>query len=594
MSSEARFNIQRTLNKPVYGVLILLFVTLSVYYPVLNAHLLHFDDLGMVQELSNPYQPPSIKSFFLSGTNSRYYRPLLLSSFVLDHYIWQQEAAGYHLTNYLLHAANALLLYFILFRLAGQFNFTNKLLPLGGSMLFALHPLTCESVAWVSGRSDILAAFFCLSAFLFYQHNSRTGAVVSLLLGLLSKESALSIIPVIALADFWIRRCEGKKIGQAILSSLSWIITLSLPLSIYVYLRTGGIFSLDTGVKEALSNKIIVEKSTSNVAYYLNAAADYCARLLSAGSFYIKKLFIPFPLNFAIYKINEQIYLLLSALILLPAAYMALKKKSTMLGWTILLGAGFFPGLFVATSRMAWMPFAERYLYLSCAIWATFMVFAGQWLIRHWPNGKRITACLFTILILLWGTTTSLRVFTWHDDFQLWTAAYKSSPASGKVIYKYGVTLIGEGRKKNGLKMIKKALKAIKDNKWRAYALITLGDEAMTVHDFTTAGQRYQEALKANDGAFEQTALATFYVRLPATTPEDIKKNTDRAVMHYMTAYKLRNDPVFLFQAAKLQVKNNQGAAKKLYREIIDKHPSSQEAVFASQTLHYLEQQHGI
>ncbi len=594
MSAGTRFNIQQTLNKPVYGVLILLFVTLAVYYPVLNAHLLHFDDLGMVQELSNPYQPPSIKDFFLSGTHSRYYRPLLLSSFVLDHYIWQQEATGYHLTNYLLHAANVLLLYFILSRLAGQFNFGNKLLPLGGSLLFALHPLTCESVAWVSGRTDVLAAFFCLGAFLFYQHNSRTGAAICLLLGLLSKESALAIIPVTALADFWIKRWEGKKFKQAVFSSLSWIITLSAPLTIYLYLRTGGTFSLDTGVKEALSNKIIVAKPAGNLGYYLSAAADYCARLLSAGSFYIKKLFIPFPLNFAIYKINERLYLLLSALVLLPAAYMALKKNSTILGWTALLWAGFFPGLLVATSRMAWMPFAERYLYLACAIWAAFMVFAGQWLITRFPNGKRVTAYIFTVLILLWGTTTVFRISTWHDDFRLWTAAYKSSPASGKIMYKYGVALIGEGKRKTGLKMIKEALKTIKDDKWRAYALITLGNEAMNVHDFTWAGQRYREALKANDGDFEQSSLAAFYARLPTLKPKDMKKNIDRAVRHYMAAYKLRNDPNFLFQAARLLIKNNHDAAKKLYREIIDKHPTSQEAVFASRTLHYWGRQHGI
>ncbi len=594
MSVGARFNIQHTLNKPVYGILILLFVTLFVYYPVLNAHLLHFDDLGMVQELSNPYQPPSIKDFFLSGTHSRYYRPLLLSSFVLDHYIWQQQAAGYHLTNYLLHAANALLLFFILSRLTVKFNFDNKLLPLGGSLLFALHPLTCESVAWVSGRTDVLAAFFCLSAFLFYQHNSRTGAAICLLLGLLSKESALSIIPVIALADFWIRRWEGKKIKQAIFSSLSWIITLSAPLLIYLYLRTGGVFSVDTGVKEALSNKIIIDKPVGNIGYYLNAAISYCARLLSAGSFYIKKLFIPFPLNFAIYKIDNRLYLLLSALIMLPAVYMALKKNSTILGWTALLVAGFFPGLFVATSEMAWMPFAERYLYLACAVWAAFMVFSGQWLITRFPlNGKKITVYIFTALILLWGTTTSLRISTWHDDSRLWTAAYRSSPASGKIMYKYGMTLIGTGRRKAGLKIIKDSLKIIRDGKWRAYALITLGNEAMSVHDFTAAGQRYQKALKADDGYFTQSALAAFYAGLPALTPADLKKNTDRAVSHYIAAYKLKNDPNFLFQAAKLLIKNNQNAAKKLYREIIDKHPTSQEAAFASQTLYYWGQQHG-
>ncbi|HHL52793.1 MAG TPA: hypothetical protein ENJ39_05405 [Flammeovirgaceae bacterium] len=594
MSIATRINIERTLNKPFYAVLILLFLTLFVYYPVLNAHLLHFDDLGMVQELSNPYQPPSIRSFFLSGTHSRYYRPLLLSSFVLDHDIWQQEAAGYHLTNYLLHAANVLLLYFILSQLAAQFNFAGRLLPLGGSLLFALHPLTCESVAWVSGRTDILAAFFSLSAFLFYLHKSRTGTTICLLLGLLSKESALSIIPVIALSDFWIRRWEGQQIKQAIFSSLSWIATMSVSLLIYLYMRTGGIFSLDTGVKEALTNKVIMAKSTDNISYYLSAATDYCSRLLSASSFYIKKLFVPFPLNFAIYKINERIYLLSATLILLSIAYMTLKKKTAMLGWTALLVAGFAPGLLVATSKIAWMPFAERYLYLSCAIWAAFMIFAGQWLITHFANGKRVAAFLFTVLILLWGTTTSLRALTWHDDFRLWTAAYKSSPDSGKIMYKYGVALTGKGRKKAGLKMIKESLKTIKDDKWRAYALITLGNQAISVHDFIRAGKRYQEALKAQNGYFEQAALASFYAQLPALSPKDIKTNIDKAVRHYIAAYKLKNKPNFLFQAARLLAKNNRDAAQSLYQEIIEKHPTSQEAVFARQTLHYLGQQHGI
>lgn len=134
--------------------------------------------------------------------SSNYYRPLVTLSYVIDYAIFGTSPAGYHLTNVVLHTLNVTLLFLLLIELA---------LPLAvcaaGSALFAVHPALAESVAWVSGRTDLLATTWILLSILTLLSACRTkkpqvlglvGAGVCCLGGMLSKESAL-IAPVLAL-----------------------------------------------------------------------------------------------------------------------------------------------------------------------------------------------------------------------------------------------------------------------------------------------------------------------------------------------------------------------------------------------------------
>ena len=99
----------------------------------------------------------------------------------LDYSVWGMRPTGYHLTNVLLHAANAVLVYLLalrLFRLAERTRAAASA-PRGSGRRhragFALHPLRVESVAWVTERRDVLSLLFYLSTVLAYLRSRTDG-----------------------------------------------------------------------------------------------------------------------------------------------------------------------------------------------------------------------------------------------------------------------------------------------------------------------------------------------------------------------------------------------------------------------------------
>ena len=104
-----------------------------------------------------------------------HYAPLTWITFGADYLVWGLDPLGYHLTNLLLHTANAVVFYLIAFRLlqGGIPGATDRPLPLRlsaalAALVFAVHPLRVESVAWATERRDVLSGLFYLLAVLVY------------------------------------------------------------------------------------------------------------------------------------------------------------------------------------------------------------------------------------------------------------------------------------------------------------------------------------------------------------------------------------------------------------------------------------------
>lgn len=93
-----------------------------------------------------------------------YYRPIISLSYMADYVLWGLNPWGFHLSNIIFHTICGILVYLI-------FNllFDNRYTSLAASLLFVCHPIHTESVTWISGRTDVVAAIFFLSAFYFYQ-----------------------------------------------------------------------------------------------------------------------------------------------------------------------------------------------------------------------------------------------------------------------------------------------------------------------------------------------------------------------------------------------------------------------------------------
>jgi tetratricopeptide (TPR) repeat protein len=178
-------------------------VAAAVYANALpNAFL--WDDLHLV--VANPAikRWDAVPALFTSDlfpgpVESGYYRPLQALSYALDYALWGLAPAGFRLTNVALHAATAVLLH----RVAGAL-FASAAAALVAALLFAVHPLHVEAVAYVAGRSDPLAAACLLLAVLGFVRGDRRGRVVSVAafaLALLAREAALVLPLLLVVVD---------------------------------------------------------------------------------------------------------------------------------------------------------------------------------------------------------------------------------------------------------------------------------------------------------------------------------------------------------------------------------------------------------
>src|SRR5712691_8327827 len=151
-------------------------VTVVPFLPTLDNQFVNWDDDDNLVE--NPqYRGLGWTHFRWMWTTSHigHYAPLTWMTFGLDYLLWGMNPVGYHLTNLLLHAANAVGFFFVAHRLLtlalprpSERGHALTVSAGVAALVFAIHPLRVESVAWVTERRDVLSALFYLSAILGY------------------------------------------------------------------------------------------------------------------------------------------------------------------------------------------------------------------------------------------------------------------------------------------------------------------------------------------------------------------------------------------------------------------------------------------
>jgi hypothetical protein len=137
---------------------------------------------------------------------ARNFAPLTVFTLLIDHTFWGLNPAGYHLTNVLLHGINAILVWWLVRRLVKDDS-----IALVTAVLFSVHPVQVESVAWISSRKTLLSTTCMLASGLCWLRSDRAvkgemWGTLWLLLGLLSKASAVVVPPIVLLYDVLIRR----------------------------------------------------------------------------------------------------------------------------------------------------------------------------------------------------------------------------------------------------------------------------------------------------------------------------------------------------------------------------------------------------
>src|SRR5882757_7721884 len=146
--------------------LLLVACTLAIYNPVNQNGFVNYDD--DVYVTANRHVQEGLRWTTLSWAFTTFdaanWHPLTWISHALDYQIFKLNPAGHHYGNVLLHCANVVLLFLVLF------NVTKRTWPsLIVAAIFAVHPLNVESVAWVAERKNVLSMFLLLLAFWTYQ-----------------------------------------------------------------------------------------------------------------------------------------------------------------------------------------------------------------------------------------------------------------------------------------------------------------------------------------------------------------------------------------------------------------------------------------
>src|SRR3989442_4886564 len=146
---------------------------------LLNEFVQWDDQVNLVENPHFRGLAPRQLGWMFTTTLMGHYIPVTWLSFGLDYVLWGMQPAGYHFTNLLLHAANAVLFYRVARRLlaAARPDTSRTALRAGAAvaaLFFAVHPLRAESVAWATERRDVLSGLLFLTCVLLYLRAAGT------------------------------------------------------------------------------------------------------------------------------------------------------------------------------------------------------------------------------------------------------------------------------------------------------------------------------------------------------------------------------------------------------------------------------------
>lgn len=408
--------------RPLHLAIILCAVTVAVYCSAFSGDF-HYDDLSAI--LDNPHLDRW--QTFVVHLDHRV-RPFLYATFFIDRSLYGVNPAGYHLLNLLLHLGSGLLVYRILTRaVRGE----RSSVPAWTALLFLIHPIATETVTYISGRASGLMAFFYLLSFFFYIKASEqsealtlrrlylSGAVISFLLSIGSKETAVTLPIILLLWDGIIRRLTGPELC-AVMSSRHrpfWIVLLLAAAWAWFHPRY-----------------IALAQFSFNIRPFW----DHLLSELHAIAYALMLFFTPWNQNFdhdlplfhsvAQYPLPIDLSLLLA---IAGAALFSVRRFPLVafgLAWFFLqlLPTSLIPRNDLLSERNLYLPSIG--LFLAMAAGASCFI---RWLTTAVPRPNPVrfgSASLAALLVLVLCFFTNQRNQLYRDQMSLWSDAVLKSP----------------------------------------------------------------------------------------------------------------------------------------------------------------------
>ena len=341
--------------------------------------------------------------------------PLTLLSFHLDHALFAKDPAGYHLTNVVLHALAALLLFAALVRMTGRLSPSAFV-----AAVFAVHPLHVETVAWVSERKGVLAGLFWMAGLLAYaRYAERTSArryalvLACLVLGLLSKPVLVTFPFALLLLDHWpLRRLSHRALVEKL--PMLALVAASCAATLWAQ-RAGGAM-------------VFAERHAIPLAWRLENAVDACAQYLreavwpaGLSAFYPHPLGAPAPGRLLVAAA------LLAALTL--GAWRARRRHPELpVGWLWFLGT-LVPTLGLV--QVGSIARADRYTYVPLVGLALALGFFADACVRGSPRAQRVVAALGAAAVAVLAAAAWVQAGTWRSSESVYEQNLAHEPESG-------------------------------------------------------------------------------------------------------------------------------------------------------------------
>ncbi len=378
-----------------------------------------------------------------------YYRPVVLLSLALD-----DLASTFHPTNVLLHAGCTWLVGMLLWR----FGFSPAISLLGAT-IFALHPVHVESVAFVSGRTDVLAALFVMIATLAWKANRRWLGLGAFALALLSKELALVLPPVLLALDALGFPTRPEREGGWIERNAAWLLGWLAVILAVALLR---FVVADVGLGGAGRAAAVRDPSSA-----LWSPAWIPAILAT----YARLLVVPWPLNgyYTPDQIAPGVTSVLSIVLLLGAAWWARRSPHPRSGAAGLIWIVTFLLPVLGFVPIAGAMVAERFLYVPSIGLSVLICGAAAALARG--RGRRALVIGAPLVVIALATGTVLRIPVWKDELSLYSNLVETSPRCVECLENLGIALHEAGRHDEAVEPLRRAI-AIRPGAAKAHDML--------------------------------------------------------------------------------------------------------------------------
>jgi tetratricopeptide (TPR) repeat protein len=415
-------------------------ITLWAFFPVLENGFVDWDDKIVVGNVA--YQGlgwPQLR-WMIAGFHFGQYQPLAWMTLGLDHVIWWTDPFGHHLTNLALHIVNAGLAYCIVLELlrhrssdGGSRNAAwSRAAAAIGVLVFSLHPLRVESIAWAAARGELLAAaFFLLSLFGYLKGNGPGGvrgsarwtifSICAFVVSLLAGPSGLVLPLILLIIDSYplrrladLRNRFGSSAGRVLWQKMPYLLASCVYIAVTLAAR-----DYDPMVQPAHRDDFLT----------------WTLHQVAAPAFYLWKTILPVGLSPAYELRDWSVAPYVAATLLVSASALVLRARYPVLA---ALWISYF-ALLVPVLRSefpAQQSVADRHTYLAALplallIGAGVSQYANFATIRRlgkWPlvwGGALAIAAFAALGVLSWN-----QVRTWRDSETLWKNAVAVNPTS--------------------------------------------------------------------------------------------------------------------------------------------------------------------